>query len=137
MNSSGQIDKLIEKCRKGDDKACQEVRDYRKFLEERFRVVEGVFLTSILAITVSIITGQFLETYVKIVEVPMIHKIILIVIACTLFVIVSQMYVSIGKFIKKLYEVFTDPEMPHMKQIYIAITGGSIILAMFILWILM
>ena len=39
MTKSTGIDRLVEKCRSGDDKACQEVRDYRKWIESIYNAI--------------------------------------------------------------------------------------------------
>ena len=61
MSTSGQfIDKLVEKCRRGDDKACSELRSYREFLEERLKSSEYLFISNLIVIFITLMSQKFI-----------------------------------------------------------------------------
>ena len=52
-----------------------------------------------------IFTGQFLQTYVKLIENSLISRIITVGVASTLIIYILFKYVSMTRLIKKLYEI--------------------------------
>ena len=124
MSKTTGINKLIEKCRRGDEKACQEVRDFRKWIESIYN--------SVLIFTLCTVIGQ---AFVYLVKPMVIHFTAYIFMIITIIVCIIILR-HLEKFITKLYQVITDPIMNFWPMRVLYLTALAISIAILIMTIL-
>ena len=103
MNPITSIDKLIEKCRKGDEKACEELKEYGKFLEERLKNTEYLLMSNLFAVFIILVVEKIIINVLT----------ITMLIALSIFLILNLLRIHrLSKYITYLYEVLGDPTIP-------------------------
>lgn len=110
MIKSTGIEKLVEKCRGGDVKACDELRRYREWLEKRLDRREGIVGSSLIGLFITVP----LYTIPQVFHIPILFKIFIAIYAVLAIILVAY-YIScliLERHIKKLYEILGDPIMP-------------------------
>ncbi len=125
MTVSGQsIEKLVKKCREGNREACQEVKDYRKW-------VEGIY-NCVLMFTLCNVLGQILiHTFKPVILEPRIFVTMMLSV-----VICIGVLVYLEKLITKLYQIITDPVMNFWPVRILYLTALAISIYLMILTVL-
>ncbi|GEM_PF-1812667 len=125
--STGIVESLIEKCRKGIKEACDELRKYREWLEKRLDRFEGDVLKFLMGLLITIP----LQAIPHVLNIPMLLTILIgicIVLTC---IIVSYCVIRtiLERHIKKIYEILGDPVMPwRINPSYVIIAISAIVL---------
>ena len=112
--------KLVDKCRRGNERACSELREYRKFLEERLKIGEYLLTSNFFAIRMILIVEKLIISILSIS--------LLVILFIVLTLMTFRIY-KLSKYIKDLYEILGDSVMPwKIDPLVIGILIGGTIL---------